>query len=51
MVQVEFLKIKNQVNKRVNSNSNLPRVKNKNNCSDYLVFKRTISNFFWTILQ
>ena len=27
MVQVEFLKIKNQVNKRVNPNSNLPCIK------------------------
>ena len=29
MVQVEFLKIKNQVNKRVNPNSNLPCIKKK----------------------
>ena len=29
MVQVEFLKIKNQVNKRVNPNSNLPWIKKK----------------------
>ena len=29
MVQVEFLKIKNQVNKRVNPNSNLSCIKKK----------------------
>ena len=50
MVQVEFLKIKNQVNKRVNPNSNLPCIK-KQKCffrlsgvqaNDFKFFLKTI---------
>ena len=51
MVQVEFLKFQNQMNKRVNPNSNLPcKKKNTNVCSNYLVCKQRISNVFLKII-
>ena len=43
MVQVEFLKFQNQVNKRENPHLNLPCEKNKKVCSNYLVCKQTRS--------
>ena len=53
MVKVEFLKLRNQVNERVNLNSNLPCQKKKkciyiyiyiNVCLCYLMCERTISD-------
>ena len=51
LVKVEFLKLRNQVNERVNLNSNLPCKKKKiyiyiyiNVCLCYLMCERTISD-------